>query len=139
MSISSGTMIPALQYNDAATAIEWLCNALGFEKKLVVPGENGIIVHAQLTLGNGMVMVGNKRDSEYSQLVKTPQEVDGFNTQSPFIYLEDNEMDSHFENAKKAGANIIAELREEEYGGRYYSCKDPEGHMWSFGSYNPYA
>lgn len=139
MTISSGTMIPALQYKDAPAAIEWLCKVLGFEKKLVVPGEDGLIVHSQLTLGAGMIMVGSRRDSEYGQLVRTPHEMEGYNTQSPFIYLDDSEMDSYYNNAKKNGAEILTALREEEYGGRYYSCKDPEGYLWSFGSYNPYA
>jgi uncharacterized glyoxalase superfamily protein PhnB len=61
------TVIPAMRYRDAATAIEWLCEAFGFEKRLVVPGENGGIAHAQLTFGSGMIMLGSARDDEYSR------------------------------------------------------------------------
>lgn len=62
------TVIPTLRYRDAAAAIEWLCKAFGFEKHLVVPGENGAIAHAQLIFGNGMIMLGSARDDEFGTL-----------------------------------------------------------------------
>ena len=61
---NGATVIPAMQYRDAP-AIEWLCTAFGFERHLIVPGENGTIAHAQLVCGNGMIMVGSVKDSEY--------------------------------------------------------------------------
>ncbi len=64
---TTATVIPGLRYADAATAIESLCRAFGFERHLVVPSEDGTIAHAQLTFGNGMIMLGSARDDDYGQ------------------------------------------------------------------------
>ena len=58
-------IIPSLRYEDAAAAIEWLCSAFEFEQHLVVPGEDGSIVHAQLVFGNGMIMLGSAHDDDF--------------------------------------------------------------------------
>ncbi len=67
-----GRIIPALRYRDAAAAIDWLCTAFGFSKHMVVPGEGGRIAHAQLALGNGMIMLGDV-ETEYGRLVAAPE------------------------------------------------------------------
>jgi uncharacterized glyoxalase superfamily protein PhnB len=131
-----GTIIPALRYRDAAAAIEWLCRAFGFEKHLVVPGENGGIAHAQLTLGNGMIMLGSGQGGPYDELVVQPAEAGGV-TQAPYIVVA--EVDAHYARAKAAGAEIVIEIADQDYGGRLYVCRDPEGHVWNFGSYDPWA
>ncbi|MEQ1716340.1 MAG: VOC family protein [Hyphomicrobium sp.] len=133
---SHAAIIPTLRYRDAAAAIEWLCNAFGFERHLVVPGENGTIAHAQLTFGNGMIMLGTIRSDEFGRLTRTPNFVGG-TTQSPYIVVTD--IDGHYARAKAAGAVIAIEIKDEDYGGRDYSCIDPEGHLWNFGSYDPWA
>ena len=66
------TVIPTLRYRDAPAAIEWLCRAFGFEKHLVVPGDDGTIAHAQLVFGNGMIMLGSARDDEFGRLKQPP-------------------------------------------------------------------
>jgi len=126
-----------MRYKDAPAAIEWLCSAFGFEKHLVVTGENGAIVHAQLRFGNAMIMLGSERDNEYGKFVKTPKDLDGINTQTAYIIAE--EIDEHYRRAIDTGAEIIVDIKDEDYGGRGYSCKDPEGYIWNFGSYNPWA
>jgi uncharacterized glyoxalase superfamily protein PhnB len=131
------TIIPAMRYRNAAAAIEWLCQAFGFEKHLVVPGENGTIAHAELTLGNGMMMLGSVRDNEFSKLVKQPDQLDGVETQSPYVVVKD--ADAHYARAVAAGAKIVREIEDASYGGRGYSCRDLEDHLWSFGSYDPWA
>lgn len=131
------TVIPALRYRDAPAAIEFLCAAFGFEKHLVVPGESGTIAHAQLAYGNGMVMLGSTRDDEFGRLVKPPSEAGGIATQSTYVVVED--ADAHYARANAAGAEIVVDIMSPEYGGRLYSCRDKEGHVWSFGSYNPWA
>jgi uncharacterized glyoxalase superfamily protein PhnB len=131
------SIIPTLRYRDAAAAIDWLCAAFGFERHLVVPGEGGAIAHAQLTCGNGMIMLGSAADDEFGRLQKTPVEVGGVGTQSPYVVVPD--ADAHYERAKAAGAAIVYDIRDEDYGGRGYSCRDPEGHLWNFGSYDPWA
>lgn len=130
------TVIPTLRYRDAAAAIEWLCKAFGFEKHLVVPGENGSIAHAQLVFGNGMIMLGSARDDEFGDLQQPPSNVGGGVSQSPYIIVED--VDKHYARAIAAGAEIVMEIKDEAYGGRSYSCRDPEGFLWNFGSYDPW-
>jgi uncharacterized glyoxalase superfamily protein PhnB len=130
-------IIPCLAYEDAVNAIEWLCAAFGFEKHQVFMEENGIVSHAELKLGDVMIMTGSSRsNSAYSKLIKQPKEVGNFETQSPYIVIDD--IDAHYERAKRHGAKIILELKEEDYGGKNYSCYDIEGHLWSFGSYDPW-
>jgi uncharacterized glyoxalase superfamily protein PhnB len=131
------TIIPTLRYRDAAAAIEWLCRAFGFEKHLVVPGNGDTIVHAQLTFANGMIMLGTARDDEFGKLQKTPEQVRGVGTQSPYIIVPD--ADAHHACAVALGAKVVYPLRDEDYGGRGYSCLDPEGHLWNFGTYDPWA
>jgi uncharacterized glyoxalase superfamily protein PhnB len=130
------TVIPAMRYRDANGAIEWLCKAFGFEKHLVVPGENGTVAHAQLSFGNGMIMLGSARDDEFGRRVKPPRETGGIGTQSAYVIVED--ADAHYARAKAAGAEIVMEVEDQDYGGRLYSCLDPEGHLWSFGTYDPW-
>lgn len=132
----SSMIIPTLKYEDAASAIDWLCKAFGFEKHLVVEGESGQIEHAQLTLGNGMIMLGSARENEFDKYQTTPKAVGGVGTQSPYIVVSD--VDSHHARAVEAGARVVLQPKDQDYGGRLYSCLDPEGHLWNFGSYNPW-
>jgi uncharacterized glyoxalase superfamily protein PhnB len=127
-------VIPALQYKNAKAAIEFLCRAFGFEKNAVYEAPDGSVAHAQLTLGNGMVMLGSVKDSEYSKLLVRPADAGGV-TMSVYVVVED--ADTHFARAKADGATIIREPVTQEYGGRDYTCKDPEGHVWIFGTYDP--
>ena len=123
------SIIPSILYKDATIAIEWLCTAFGFEKHL--------IVHAQLTLGNIMIMTGSsQRLSEYSKLIRQPSDIGNFETQSPYIVLEENDIEAHYKKAKEQGAKIVIELKSEDYSGKNYSCYDIEGHLWNFGSYD---
>jgi uncharacterized glyoxalase superfamily protein PhnB len=130
------SIIPTLRYRDAAAAVEWLCDAFGFEKHLVVPGPDGTISHAQLRFGTGMIMLGSAGDDEFGRFQKPP--TDGAPvTQSPYVVVDDP--DAHYAQARAAGADVVMEIRDEDYGGRGYSCRDPEGHLWNFGSYDPLA
>jgi uncharacterized glyoxalase superfamily protein PhnB len=129
-------VIPTLRYADAAAAIDWLCEAFGFQKHAVFEGEGGRIEHAQLVFGNGMIMLGSSRDDEYGRMMKTPREAGGFNTQSAYIIVAD--VAAHYARAAAAGAEIVMEIREEEFGSMY-SCRDPEGNLWNFGDYDPWA
>ena len=134
---TTATVIPTLRYEDAPAAIEWLCEAFGFEKNLVVPGESGTIAHAQLVFGNGMIMLGSALDREFDKLQKPPSALGSVPSQSPYIILED--ADKHYARAVAAGAEIVMDIKDEDHGGRGYSCRDPEGHIWNFGTYDPWA
>ncbi|MEX0288204.1 MAG: VOC family protein [Flavobacteriaceae bacterium] len=137
MKQNGSVIIPTIQYKDALKAIDWLCKAFGFEKHLVVPGENETIAHAQLSFGNAMIMLGSESDNEYGKLLRTPEGLNGLNSQAPYIIVE--HIDEHYKKAVQGGAEIVIEIRDEDYGGRGYTCRDLEGHIWNFGSYNPWA
>lgn len=130
----SSTIIPTLRYRDAPAAVEYLQNVLGFEAKMVVEGEGAIIEHAQMTHGLGMIMLGSVRDDEYDQAISDGGEPTGRG--SNYIIVDD--VYAHAEHARSFGGHIIMEPEEQDYGGAAYSLKDPEGNVWSFGSYNPW-
>ena len=129
-------IIPTLRYKDAPAALDWLCEAFGFEKNLVVPDESGGIAHAQLVFGNGMVMLGSARDDAFGTLQAPLDTPDLPVSQSAYIIVAN--VDEHHARAKSAGAQIVLEPEDQEYGGRLYSCRDIEGNLWNFGSYDPW-
>jgi uncharacterized glyoxalase superfamily protein PhnB len=133
---TKATVIPCLRYRNAPAAIEWLCQTFGFEKQLIVPNQDGTIAHAQLKFGNGMIMLGSVTDTEFGRLMKQPDEIGGAETQSAYIVVSD--ADELYEHAKSAGAEIVIEIKDEDYGGRDFSCRDLEGHLWNFGTYDPF-
>ena len=133
--MNQSSIIPSMRYRDAHAAIDWLCDVLGFESYLVVPDGTGGVAHAQLTLGNGMVMLGSERENDGSPVVApTPTRT---LTQSAYIVVED--IGSSYQRAIDAGANIVMELEEQEYGGSLFAVRDPEGQLWNVGSYDPWA
>ena len=133
---SSATIIPTLRYRDAPAAIDWLCKAFGFEPHLVVPGEGKRIAHAQLVRGNGMIMLGSAGDDEFGRLQQPLERPDAPVSQSPYIIVAD--VDAHHATAVAAGAQVVMAPKDEDHGGRGYSCRDLEGNLWNFGSYNPW-
>ena len=134
--VTTATVIPGLRYRNASQAIEWLCRAFGFQRHLVVPGEGDTIAHAQLSLGNGMIMLGSARDDEFGRLQRTPAALRGA-TQSPYLIVDD--ADAVYASAKAAGADMVMDIVDQDHGGRGFSCKDPEGHLWNVGTYNPWT
>ncbi|MEA2650117.1 MAG: hypothetical protein QOG61_2552 [Candidatus Binataceae bacterium] len=136
------SIVPAMRYRDARAAIEWLCKAFGFEQRLVVPGAtDSVIVHAQIVFDNGMIMLASMSGkepghSEFDRLMKHPDEIGGCETQSAYIIVPD--ADTHYAHAKAAGAQILLDIKDQDYGGRGYTCRDLEGHIWSFGTYDPW-
>ena len=83
-----------------------------------------------------MIMLGSVDAGEYGRNLKQPAETGGAVTQSIYIIVPDT--DAHYARAKAAGATIVIDIKDEDYGGRGYTCRDLEGHIWSFGSYNPW-
>ena len=132
MTETGPAIVPCLSYRDAPAAIAWLKEAFGFTENMVVPGPDGTIAHAQLALGNGMVMVGSERDDELG--LRIPCDFGGV-TQSIYVVVDD--ADAHYARAVAAGAEIVRELEDTPYGSRDYSARDPEGHLWNFGTYRP--
>jgi uncharacterized glyoxalase superfamily protein PhnB len=131
------TIVAAMRYRDANAAVEFLCNAFGFDRQMVVPGPDNTVAHAQLTFGNGMIMLGShSNEGEYGKWVRPPQAPERFNTQGLYVVVIN--VDAHYARAKAAGAEILRPPTDQEYGGRDYSCRDLEGHVWSFGTYDPW-
>jgi len=135
MAGNGASVIPTLHYRDGKAAIDWLCRAFGFSAQAVYEGENGEIAHAQLTLGTGMIMLGSA-ETEYARLVQAPK-AGAPATQG--IYVVVKEVDAHYARAKAEGAEIVIDIKDEDYGGRDYTARDPEGHVWTFGSYDPWG
>jgi len=111
-------------------------DVFGFEKQLVVANPDGTIAHAQLSFGNGMIMLGSVADTEFGRLMKQPDEIGGAETQSSYVIVSD--ADLVYARAKAANAEIVREIKDEDYGGRLFTCRDLEGHLWSIGTYDPW-
>jgi uncharacterized glyoxalase superfamily protein PhnB len=127
------SLCPFLRYDDARSAIDFLQRAFGFEEKLVVPGPDGTIAHAQLALGGAVVMLGSARPDDALGL-KTPRQLGGV---SGGVYITVADPDAHHARAVAAGAKVIMPLVDQEYGSREYGARDPEGNIWCFGTYAP--
>jgi len=131
MANSPPTFYPCLFYRDAPAAIAWLSRAFGFEVLLEVPNPDGTIAHAELSLGNGVIMLGT---AKADQGRKSPRDLSGVN-QSVYVAVDD--LDGHYERARSAGAEITMMPHDTDYGSREYGARDLEGHGWSFGTYRP--
>ncbi len=134
-------LIPCLRYQDAPAAIEFLCAAFGFERHAVYTDDRdpSIVHHAQLLLSGNMVMLGSARPGPVTDSYRwmTPSEAGGI-TMCVCAVIEDP--DAHAARARAAGAEIVAEPHDNEgYPGRSYDARDPEGNVWNFGSYDPFA
>ena len=132
--MSSANIIPALRYKYAHKAIEWLCDVLGF-KKYVVFETDRVVHHAQLTFGNGMIMIGSSRNGPFDDLTQIPCDINNYNTQSPYLFVEN--LDHFYKSVKSKGAELTLPLKEEPHGAGF-TCRDPEGYLWSVGDMNPW-
>jgi uncharacterized glyoxalase superfamily protein PhnB len=126
-------VIPSLLYRDARKAVEFLCTAFGFTKKVIHEGDQDI-EHAELLYGNGLVMLSPVSDSEFSRMQLRPQAAGGV-TMSVYVVVDN--VDDHCERARNSGAEVVMPPHTQSYGGRDYTARDPEGHLWTFGDYDP--
>jgi uncharacterized glyoxalase superfamily protein PhnB len=124
------TVFPCLRYRDAQAAIAWLERAFGFAPNLVVPGDGDSIAHAQVRYGNGMVMLGSGG---------APDPDNPWAAVAYGVYVRVDDVDAHCDRARAAGAEIVSPPTDKDYGARDYSVRDPEGRLWSFGDYDPFA
>ena len=115
-------------YKDPKAALRWLEEAFGFEPYMVMLGPNDELLHAEMRVGDGIVMVS----SEWSPIHKSPKSLDGFNTQTVHVQIADS-VDAHCERARAAGAAILRGPEEPGIGFRIYTAEDLEGHRWMFG------
>jgi uncharacterized glyoxalase superfamily protein PhnB len=123
------TLFPCLSYRDPAAAIDHLVNAFGFTSLIVVTGDGGTVEHAELTLGNGVLMLGT-----------TPAtDTEPWQSGTSCVCVAVDDLDAHHARAVAAGATITAGLRDTPYGSRDYTAEDTEGNVWVFGTYQPLA
>ncbi|MGH2983458.1 MAG: VOC family protein [Solirubrobacterales bacterium] len=120
---------PIVSYEDAPAAIEWLKRAFGAEELGIYKDDDGSVAHMELSFEGAIVMGGTKGVGELAGKVETGGPVS--------IYLIVSDPDAHHERAQAAGAEVVIPLGDEEYGSRGYSALDPEGNIWSFGTYRP--
>ena len=126
------TIFPALRYRDANAALDWLKEAFGAEGHAVHRADDGLIRHAELRLGGGLVMFGQHDAGGW--LGGNPPDAVA-STVSLYVIVPDP--DSHYERAVAGGARIVRKLEDMPYGSREYSARDLEGNLWSFGTYDP--
>jgi uncharacterized glyoxalase superfamily protein PhnB len=131
------TVMPALRYRNAPAAIDWLCQVFGFERHAVYANPDGSIAHAELTLNGGMIMLGSAKEDEHAQRYRSPDDLNGVETRGVYIVVAD--ADQVHARAVAAGATILRPLQNTDYGSREFAVKDPEGHSWSAGTYDPWA
>ncbi|MDQ3381055.1 MAG: VOC family protein [Actinomycetota bacterium] len=121
MAAETPNIYPFMRFADANAALEWLSRAFGFDENVVYRNGN-VIQHAEVALGPGIVMLGQGDPKDPT-------------SQGVYVAVED--VDAHYERAKAAGAEIIREIEDTDYESREYTARDPEGHVWSFGTYHP--
>ena len=121
MADQTPNMFPFMRFADPDAAIDWLSRAFGFEQRAVYRGDDGVVHHAELSLGPGTIMLGQGDPS------------------SQGVYVAVDDADAHYERAKEAGAEIVREIEDTPYASREYTARDLDGHVWSFGTYRPEA
>ncbi len=130
------TTVPIIRYQDAKKSIAWLCDTLGFEVFLSVPGEADRIEHSRLVLGDSMVMIASiGRQGNFEAKFKLPSSVKGI-TQCTSLTVENP--DEIYLKVKQSGVNIIDEIDDLEFGGRSFSCEDTESQVWVISSHDPW-
>lgn len=128
--MSETKIYPALKYDDAPAAVDWLERAFGFSKHMVAEGEQGTIAHAELRLDGAMIMLGS---------LGKPDPANPWADARAGTYVQIADIEEHYARARAAGAEIVRPLADTPYGAREYSVRDPGGHLWSFGTYDPFA
>lgn len=124
-------IIPIVQFRHGTRSIDWLCEAFGFERSAVYADDSGHVHHAELSLGRQLIMGGSESgEGEFKKLAHPAGQA--------MLYVAlDDDLQAHLERARAAGAEIVMELREQDYGGADYTARDPEGNLWTFGTYVP--
>lgn len=129
-------VIPTLRYQDAEKAIEVLVAAFGFTADNVFKNDQAVVEHAELSFRDGMVMLGSTRDSEFGRMLTTASEA-GKPTQGIYVIVDD--VVEQADRAAAAGAVIRMQPTRQDYEATDYTCSDPEGNVWTFGDYDPWA
>ncbi|WP_461011491.1 VOC family protein [Streptomyces capparidis] len=128
--VTRPTVYPTLRYQDAPAAVAFLKEAFRFTAIAVYEELDGTVAHAELAYGNGLVMLGSTgREGPYSDAAR------GLGAASVYVVVADP--DRHCEHARAHGARIVLPPADQDYGSRDYTASDPEGNLWTFGTYQP--
>ena len=119
---------PSFRYRDAPAGIAWLVDVLGFEVSELHEADDGSVAHAELRFGPGLIMLGSEREDSFSG-----------RGAGGFTYIALDDVDDLYERVRAKDADVVMEIRDTDYGSRDFSVRDPEGNVWSFGTYRPSA
>lgn len=134
---TGSTIVPMVRYRDVPAAIAWLERAFGFVTGRVARAEDGSISYAQMRFGSGMIIVGPVDEGALGRLMAQPADIGSVETQVCYLVVDSAKL--QYARAKAAGAVVVDLDEDETSSGRGFSCRDPEGHIWTFGSYDPWA
>jgi uncharacterized glyoxalase superfamily protein PhnB len=134
---STARVVTAIRYRDVEGAAEWLRAAFGFDLRAKILDDDGRAGMVQLTYGNHLVMMLPVGGSELDTMMRQPDEIGGAETQTCYLVVDD--VERHHDRARAAGADIVSALKAFDKGGHGYTCRDLEGHLWSFGSHDPWS
>lgn len=130
-------LVPLMRYRDVGVACEWLCAAFGFEPHFAAKAPDGSVFYAELRFEHSMVMLGAVGVPALDALMQTGSADNPLEAQQSCYVIVDD-VAEHYAQAKRSGADIVLDLKNDDMGGAGYSCRDPEGHVWNFGTYNPW-
>ena len=128
-------LVPSTRYADCENALTFLKKVIGMEEVMVYRDEAGTIQHAELRMGDSYFMFGPEDDRPFSRYMTAPRDTGGRETTTMYVVVED--VETHNAKAMAAGADIIQALEATDHGGLQYSLRDPEGHVWTIGLYDP--
>ncbi len=131
-------LIPATRYRDPEAALGFITDVLGLAEHAVYRDDAGRIQHAQIKLGTGLMMFGPGQGGDFDQYIADPAEIGGRETTTIYAVVPDRgSLDARYRQVTEAGATILMPLAEQDHGGASFTVADPEGHIWSFGDYDP--
>lgn len=128
-------LIPATRYRDPETALTFLRDVLALQEHAVYRDGAGVIQHVQMKLGAGLMMFGPAQDGPFDAHLAAPGDIGGRETTTIFVVVTD--VAARHDRCVAAGAKILLPLEDQFYGGQAFTVADPEGHIWTFGDYDP--
>ncbi len=129
MTVATQSIYTTLRCRDAIAAIDFLERAFGFERGAVHQGDDGTVHHAELRYAGEWIMLGSTSDGSDGRLA--------LESGPAWVYVVVDDSDAHHWQAVAVGVEIVCDLTDEDYGSRGYTTRDPEGNVWSFGTYRP--
>jgi uncharacterized glyoxalase superfamily protein PhnB len=134
--VVAGRASPGMRYRDVDAAIAFLCRAFGFEQRSAETDANGKTLYAELSFGSTIIMIAAASGFDLDRFMKQPGDIGGAETQCCYYVVDD--IDQHYAKARSAGCEIVIDMQSRPNGARAFTCRDPEGHLWCFGTYDPW-